>query len=75
MDRHKLVSSLKQENMAFLLPAPKWHLLLPERKQNEQYTLKDGEDTLFLTFEEGDTIQVESEESDFDSVYLMEWED
>ena len=42
---------------------------------NEQYTLKDGEDTLFLTFEEGDTIQVESEESDFDSVYLMEWED
>lgn len=23
MDRHKLVSSLKQENMAFLLPAPK----------------------------------------------------
>ena len=36
---------------------------------------KDGEDTLFLTFEEGDTIQVESEESDFDSVYLMEWED
>lgn len=41
----------------------------------EQYTLKDGDDTLFLTFEEGDTIQVESEESDFDSVYLMEWED
>lgn len=23
MDRHRLVSSLKQENMAFLLPAPK----------------------------------------------------
>ena len=42
---------------------------------NEQYTLKDGDDTLFLTFEDGDSIQVESEESDFDSVYLMEWED
>ena len=46
-----------------------------KKADNEQYTLKDGEDTLFLTFEEGDTIQVESEESDFDSVYLMEWED
>jgi len=46
-----------------------------KKAYNEQYTLKDGEDTLFLTFEEGDTIQVESEESDFDSVYLMEWED
>lgn len=42
---------------------------------NERYTLKDGDDTLFLTFEKGDTIQVESEESDFDSVYLIEWED
>lgn len=42
---------------------------------NEQYTLKDGDDTLFLTFEDGDSILVESEESDFDSVYLMEWED
>ena len=33
-----------------------------KKADNEQYTLKDGEDTLFLTFEEGDTIQVESEE-------------
>lgn len=46
-----------------------------KKADNEQYTLRDGDDTLFLTFEKGDTIQVESEESDFDSVYLMEWED
>lgn len=46
-----------------------------KKADNEQYTLKDGDDTLFLTFEDGDSIQVESEESDFDSVYLMEWED
>ena len=26
-----------------------------KKADNEQYTLKDGEDTLFLTFEEGDT--------------------
>lgn len=46
-----------------------------KKADNEQYTLKDGDDTLFLTFEDGDSIQVESEESDFDSIYLMEWED
>lgn len=40
----------------------------------ENYTLKYGDDTLFLTFEEGDSILVESEESDYDSIYLMEWE-
>ena len=62
--------------MAFFTSSAEVTLTVTRKKAyNEQYTLKDGEDTLFLTFEEGDTIQVESEESDFDSVYLMEWED
>lgn len=42
---------------------------------NEQYTLKEGEDTIFLTFEEGDRIQIESANSDYDGIYLMEWEE
>ena len=42
---------------------------------NEQYTLKEGEDTIFLTFEEGDRIQIESTNSDYDGIYLMEWEE
>ena len=42
---------------------------------DKEYTLKSGDDTLFLTLKDGDIITVESEESDYDSVYLMEWED
>ena len=42
---------------------------------NEKYTLKEGEDTIFLTFEEGDCIQIESANSDYDGIYLMEWEE
>lgn len=41
----------------------------------EEYTLKRGDDTLLLTFDEGVTILVESEESDYDSIYMKENED
>ena len=46
-----------------------------DKSENEEYTIEAGDDTLFLTLKDGDTITVDSEESDYDSVYLMEWED
>ena len=46
-----------------------------DKSDSEEYTIEAGDDTLFLTLKDGDTITVDSEESDYDSVYLMEWED
>ncbi|MBU5480389.1 hypothetical protein [Blautia sp. MSJ-19] len=41
----------------------------------ESYILRDGDEGIRLSLKEGDRILVESEESDYDSIYLLESEE
>ena len=41
--------------------------------KKERYPLKTGDDTLLVMLDEGDTIEVQSEDDPNACIYLMEW--
>ena len=41
--------------------------------KKERYPLKTGDDTLLVMLNEGDTIEVQSEDDPNACIYLMEW--
>ena len=43
--------------------------------KTERYPLKYGDDTLLVTFDEGDSIEVQSEDDPHAGIYMIEWVD
>lgn len=49
--------------------------VIENEHKNERYVLEKDTDTYIVQLEEGDQIYIEGEESEFDFIYLMEYED